>query len=781
MDQVKDHEATWAPEPGVLPSGEPFERHARTVRDGLVYPQVIHHAPVRERVHAGFDAKNQPIYEDKRTPLDYVYIASDSTFWHFVQWYEQMRAEGMRVIGHDYETSGISVFDNEIATIQLGNPNVSQPRTYIIDVRALSDANLQYLRAILEDRSIVKLGQNMKFECVYSLYRLKAKIRNVADTQVAELLLRAGLLHSKKDDGKATWGERGVLRWVSMAKLCAFYLNIDIDKDHDLRVSFYMTPVGQHTPRQIIYAGSDTIHPFDIAAKQRVDLEARKLRDILKLEFELIPVLAEAEIAGIGIDADAWRKLWQEAVERMDKAERALDEVFRSVHGDLFNGTVKDVRPLYYPPRKSASPEPINWSSATQVKWALRQYCEKLGWPIKLITTDAQRRAAIRKEGAGWFHKQGIDVREAGDEVLDDAPDWLLDEQRYCLLLDAGYDTLKLRMLRKQLPPDFVQLLLNYADEKSLTTTFGIDFLKNRKADGRIHVEFYQLLAATGRMSSSPNLMAIPRLKPYRKCFIPKRGYTFVIADYSQVEPRISASVSGDRVYTENYLSDKPDIYIKVGEEMLGREIDKHTPQGAEDRQASKAVVLGMAYRMGRRLLRDAITLQLNKDVPFEYATQLHQAFLERCSGIKEFQERCTNQATLGHESAQVIWDSFLGCEVAYVTAPCGRHRFFAPDAKGLHTEPCNHPIQGASATITKLAAVLIQREIDARGFDAHGVNFVHDEIVYECRDDQAEEFALIVKAKMEEAGKRIIPDVPIVAEFPEGSNGCVPYWAKEI
>lgn len=770
---------------GTLPNGEKYTEIAPLTYGGIAQPRIIAHAPVRERVQTGFDKNNKPVYEDKRTPLEYVYIAEDRHFWHFFGWYETMRAEGMKVIGFDYETSGISVFDHQIATLQIGNPNVSQPRAYVIDIRGLSEDHLNYLRAIVRDRTMVKLGQNMKFEAVYSQHRLGAGIRNVADCQVAELLIRAGLLGAKKtEEGKATGGgDKGVLRWVSMAKLTAFYLNIDIDKDHDLRVSFFVTPVGQHDARQIIYAGSDTIHPFDIAAKQKREIEARGLRDILKIEFELIPVLADAEVSGIGIDERAWRVLWQQAVDRMDKAQRALDRAFMLVAGDLFNATDENIRPLYYPPRKgkNVQPEALNWSSATQVRWAVKEYCKKIGWPLEVLTTDAQRRTAIKKSGANWYAKKGIDVNQLSPEELDDAPDWLLDEDKYCLLLDTEFDTLKLRKLRKQLPEEFIQLVMNYTTEKSLTTTFGIDFLKNKRADGRIHVEFFQLLAATGRISSSPNLQNIPRRKEYRKCFIPKPGYVFVIADYSQVEPRISASVSGDEVYTANYLSNRPDIYIKVGEEMLGRTIDKKTTQGAEDRQASKAVVLGMAYRMGRRLLRDAITLQLNKDVPAEFATQLHSAFLEKCAGIKAFQERCTNQATVGHPEAQHIWDSFLGCEVAYVTAPCGRHRFFPPDAKGLHTEPCNHPIQGASATMTKLASVLVQREIDEHGYDAHGVNFVHDELVYECRIDQAPEFALLVKAKMEEAGRRIIHNVPIIAEFPEGSNGCVPYWAKEV
>jgi DNA polymerase I-like protein with 3'-5' exonuclease and polymerase domains len=98
-------------------------------------------------------------------------------------------------------------------------------------------------------------------------------------------------------------------------------------------------------------------------------------------------------------------------------------------------------------------------------------------------------------------------------------------------------------------------------------------------------------------------------------------------------------------------------------------------------------------------------------------------------------------------------------------------------------TEAANAPIQGSSATMTKAAAGMIQEMIDSRGWKdkAFIVNLVHDEIVCEVHDSIAAEFAPLMRDLMEQAGAFYCPDVRIVAEFPEGSNGVVPYWTKEM
>lgn len=757
-----------------------------------------------------YTERGTPMQRAVRKQIPHFYIWRDEQLPHLEAW-----RTGLRVLGWDTETSGISVYEHHVATEQFGNPVCDDPRAYVVDVRGLSRDGIRRLMSVVEDPTVMKLGQNIKFECLYAQHRLGVEAQNVACTQATELLIRAGLLQGGKVEragGTSDGQDKKAYSQCSMKALSFHYQRIDIDKDQDLRTSFYTTPCGEHSVRQVLYAGGDTIHPFYIAEGQRPEVARRNLKQIQRLEFEFIPVLVDLELNGIGMDQLAWKRLWQDAVKRMDAAERALDEEFLRVAqpsldlgldlqdqscwqcaglghiGPVDNtcghckgsgrGKSQHVRPMYQA-RGKKSAEPLNWSSSTQIKWAITRYCEAVGWPVQLITTETQLLKAKRITGRDWCMKKGIDPQSVTDPY--DIPDWVLDEDRYCVLLSAEYDVLKLRKLYGQLPAKLVDLILAYADEKSLTTTYGIDFLKNVKADGRVHVEFHQLIAATGRMSSTPNLQAIPRLPAYRKCFVPRKGYVFVIADYSSIEPRISAQVSGDPVYVANFLANG-DLYVSVGQELFGRTIDKKTEQGAEDRQAAKQVVLSLAYRAGARALRDAITLQLNRAVTFDYAQTLHRTFLEKCAAIREFQERCTAEADPKSGQAQKLWDSRLACEVTYVASRCGRLRFFPPDAKGLYTEPCNFPIQALSATITKSAGVMLRRHIREQGYDARPCNFIHDEIVYEVRADQAERFAVELKQIMEAAAQHYLPDIPVKAEFPEGSTtGVVPYWAKEF
>jgi len=248
--------------------------------------------------------------------------------------------------------------------------------------------------------------------------------------------------------------------------------------------------------------------------------------------------------------------------------------------------------------------------------------------------------------------------------------------------------------------------------------------------------------------------------------------------------------VSRDPVYLGTYERGD-DLYLSVAEAMLGHRPDKHTPEGKLERKIFKAVVLAMAYRSGARKLRDQLTLGLadaimSGQVPapsFEYAAELHGRFFEVHEQVLEYQNRCSENADPHSKQSPKLWDQVAGDMVTYVRGPCGRIRFFPPDALNTYTEAANAPIQGSSATMTKAAASLIQRLIDDRGWQdlAYVVNLVHDEIVCEVHDSIASEFAPLMRELMEQAGRFYCPDVNIVAEFPEGSHGVVPFWTKEL
>jgi DNA polymerase I-like protein with 3'-5' exonuclease and polymerase domains len=662
-------------------------------------------------------------------------------------------------------------------------------------VRSLSLEALESVWDLLRDPKVLKLGQNVRFECVWTQFHFGCKIRHVWDTQVAEMILRAGILNSKNKAStyKSKGEDRAAYKYTSMAQLTARYLGIDIDKDHDLRVSFYKTPVGEHSLRQIVYASGDVVYPYYIAAKQKVLLQERKLENISKIEMGIIPVLADMGLTGVRVDVKKWRELWQNAVKERAVAERTLDELMLGLQPDLFGGTDLNVRPIYTGTKK---PQPLNYSSAPQVKWMLQQLCLKRNWHHKLIFTEKQLLDLKAVWGKEWLEKRK-------DKTVKDVPDWVIPEEQYCILLKADKNALLLAACRDQLPGDVVDLLLGYSKWDIRCDTFGNEFLKKhvRQDTGCMHTEFHQAVTATGRLSSSnPNCQNIPAIKDYRSCFIPKEGYAFVLCDYSQIEPRITAQLSGDPTYSNTFLLDE-DLYLAVAEAMLGYRPDKKTPEGKLERKIFKTVVLALAYNMGKWKLRDRLTLALHEEIrsgkipapTYDYASELWEHFFEVHCKVRELQTRNINEAspTIRVESMsgapeyvrnpRRVWDDFLEDEVTWVTAPCGRKRFFPSDAKNCYTEAPNVPPQSGSATITKAAMWLLQQEIDANGWDAHVILSVHDEIVVEVLLEQAAAFAPVMKAIMEKAGQHYCPDIPIKAEFPEGSNGVVMYWAKEV
>jgi DNA polymerase-1 len=316
-----------------------------------------------------------------------------------------------------------------------------------------------------------------------------------------------------------------------------------------------------------------------------------------------------------------------------------------------------------------------------------------------------------------------------------------------------------------------------------------------RADTGRVHVEFHQLTTATGRIAHEPNSANLPQDKRYRQCFAAAPGKKLVIADYSQVEPRITALVSGDPVYTNTYRTGD-DLYLAVAEACLGYRPDKKTEEGKLERHRFKTMVLALAYRMGKAKFRRRMILALKDEIlagrvqppTFPEISELFDRFFRVHEKIHEYQERVSGYAFPQHKDEEGnvqpnprrIWDAMLQAPVTWVEAPCGRKRFFPPDANPYSEAP-NVPPQSGSATMLKAAMGLIQVEIDQRGWwqRAGLVNSVHDELVYEVDDEIADEFALILKACMERAGNHYNGDIPIIAEFPEGSNGVVPYWTK--
>lgn len=698
----------------------------------------------------------------------------------------------------DTETSGIDVFTNHLATIQIGYPLGEEPAAFVVDFRKFTPEDLLPLKQVLEDPKIAKLGQNIKFELLYLQHRAGIRMQNVKDTFVTEFLLRAGLFPPKKKSSADAGEDTAGFSECSMESLAARYLGIPIDKGFDVRTSFYTTAPGEYTMRQLRYAAGDVIYPEFIFHEQMQEIHARKLSGVLDVEFRFTPIAAEIQLKGIKLDTAKWQALWQEAEAKRQETEAKL-------HALLFNKNQQELFPsgdqtmLY--PRNRTKARKLNFDSPEQLKWAIKQYCNNIGWKRQIVTSKAELNKLKLKYGASWI-QQKYETTETKDswqeflaKELDDFPDWLLPEGQFTILVSTDKDVLKLAQVQQELPGDIVELLLAYGKASIASTTFGTQFIAKHvyEHDGRVHPQVNQNMTSTGRTSMTPNMQNIPNDSRYRACFIPGKGYKFVIADYSQQEPRITAQECLDPVYLKTFLNDE-DIYVNGCEALLGYRPDVNSPDAAfaakskRDRQLVKQIFLAMAYRMGARKLHRKLLLAFADDIlagkmeppTYEEVKGLHAKFLGTFKQLVDYQNFCSDSANPSGTTRPKLWDRYLKGYVTWASSRCGRKRFFPPSAKNTYTEAANSPIQGCAATMSKAAAILIDAHIRANNIDAWPVDLVHDELVYECREDQAQEFALAVQRLMEKAGKFYLPDVPIKADFPKHSNGVVDYWTKE-
>ncbi|MBL0620587.1 DNA polymerase I [Aeromonas dhakensis] len=272
---------------------------------------------------------------------------------------------------------------------------------------------------------------------------------------------------------------------------------------------------------------------------------------------------------------------------------------------------------------------------------------------------------------------------------------------------------------------------------------------------GRVHTSYHQAVAATGRLSSTdPNLQNIPvrneQGRRIRQAFIPCAGYKLVAADYSQIELRIMAHLSGDKGLLTAFAEGK-DIHKATAAEVFGVELDAVT---SDMRRSAKAINFGLIYGMS------AFGLAKQLGIGRAEAQKYMDLYFERYPGVLEYMERTRQQA-----EAQ-----------GYVETLFGR-RLYLPDIKSRNAglrkaaerAAINAPMQGTAADIIKRAMINVDGWI--RGIEDQSIRMlmqVHDELVFEIREEKLEEYIAIIKEKMSAAAEL---HVPLVVEAGTGDN----------
>lgn len=289
-----------------------------------------------------------------------------------------------------------------------------------------------------------------------------------------------------------------------------------------------------------------------------------------------------------------------------------------------------------------------------------------------------------------------------------------------------------------------VPLITEYRALTKLQNTYVTGLLKVVGEDGRIHSTFKQTETRTGRISSAePNIQNIPVRTPLgremRRFFTAKDGYLLVDADYSQIELRVLAHISGDEIMKKAFL-DGVDIHTVTASQVFNQPIEWVTP---DLRSKAKAVNFGIVYGIG------AFSLSKDIGVSVPKASEYIRSYLSKYSGIAHYMEQTVAKAKRD----------------GYVETMFGRRRYIkelAAKNKNLQAfgerVAKNTPIQGTAADIIKIAMIKVYNRLKESGLDARLILQVHDELIVEAKEDCAEKVALLLKEEMENAVKLTVP-----------------------
>ncbi|MCC5907643.1 MAG: DNA polymerase I [Balneolaceae bacterium] len=289
-------------------------------------------------------------------------------------------------------------------------------------------------------------------------------------------------------------------------------------------------------------------------------------------------------------------------------------------------------------------------------------------------------------------------------------------------------------------------LVLDYRSLSKLRSTYvdSLPKLVNKKT-GRIHTDFNQTVAATGRLSSSnPNLQNIPirteRGREIRKAFVPEEGFKILAADYSQVELRVIASISEDENMIEAFKNGQ-DIHARTAKEIFGlNSIDDVTPN---HRRKAKEVNFGIPYGVS------AYGLASRLGISNAEGKEMIDQYFERFPGIKTYIDETVAFAK----------------ENGYVSTLLGRRRYI-PDINSRNWNvrgfaermAINMPIQGTAADIIKLAMIEIHNYLEKEKLKSRMLLQVHDELVFEISEEEKEEVPNRIKELMENAFELAVP-----------------------
>ena len=612
----------------------------------------------------GDDAPPAP---PENTAIDrdgYVTVTDDATFSH---WLEKLQHAAL--FAFDTETTSLDYMEAELVGVSFA---VAPGEAAYVPVahdypgapdQLSRDDVLRKLKPLLEDDSVKKVGQNLKYD-MSVLAQYDIELRGIEyDT----------MLESYVFNSVATRHDMDSLALKYLGHKCISFE--EIAGKGAKQLTFNQIGLEEAAP----YAAEDADVTLQLHQNLWASLEkeASLVRVFRDIEIPLVPVLSRIERNGCFVDADMLRHQSQQLATTMAE----LQEKAFELAGQEFNlGSPKQLGEILY---------------------------EKLGIPV------------IKKTPKG--------APSTAEAVLQELA------------------------LEYPLP----QVIMDYRGVSKLKSTYTdkLPEMISRRT-GRLHTSYHQAVTATGRLSSSdPNLQNIPvrseEGRRIRQAFRAPEGRRIVAADYSQIELRIMAHLSGDASLV-NAFEKGLDIHAATAAEVAGKQVDDVT---AEERRNAKAVNFGLIYGMS------AFGLAKQLGIARKEAQEYIDIYFERYPGVRRYMEETRASAA----------------EKGFVETLYGR-RLYLPEIKSRNgamrqaaeRTAINAPMQGSAADIIKRAMISVDAWLRGSDLDALMIMQVHDELVFEVAEQDTDTLIREVSRLMEAAGEL---DVPLVVDPGVGDN----------
>ncbi len=603
-------------------------------------------------------------------------------------------------IGVDTETTGLDPRANQVRLIQLGTTDFA----LIIDLDGWRQEGcravpwevdgLRQLKALLEG-GCRKVLQNAAFDLNFLRGEGVVLGGPIFDTMVAAKIINNGT-GKPNDLGEIV---KRNLKW-SMPK--------------ELQKSNWS---GELTAEQFVYSARDTICLTHLAPLLQAKLAADIVRgdytlwDLFQLEMRVLRPIALMQWHGFGFDRPAAEEL---RVSLTEESEALKTLFLEHLDQEIRNNSPDDPN--------SWLPRDPDGSINTREK---DSGYKRLG--TKLYKGFNPRSAQQMAQG---FKKAGIllPVDEKGTPSLD---------QNLLAFLRNDYE-----------------LIDQYLTWKTaITKVSNIEkLLESIGPDGRIHCNYRQMGTETGRLSAaSPNLQQVNRGADFRSKFVALPGYLLIVADFSQVELRVAAELSGEQRMVDAYLAGR-DLHTETASLIAKVGLDEVTKS---QRTSAKMANFGLLFGAGPATLQKQAVAQYGIDMSMEEAREIVEGFREAYPTLYKWQQDQGSRTTPAVHTA------------------LGRRRMLV-GFNDKYTTRINTQVQGTAGDIAKIAiAKLWNSLVKAPADEARLIAMVHDEIVLEVKEGHEEHWAVLLKASMESAGSEICKKVPILAEVSWG-----PTWA---